>query len=592
MGRRVKKSGSNFREKPDVAKSATKTNAGGKAATAEPPKTEEPKTPESSPSNSGPKWVGSEPGSTARTASPSNDPDWYSLDLPMLMDAASMPYSYPMGDTIDMYSGAGSAGQVSFGDLKERTSVPGICSLVTKMTIGHSRTKLDAANVCANAFYTHVRYVNSGRKNYDPADLMIYAMTISDIISFIMWCQRLYGYMFTYSQRNKYISRALVEANHVNADDLRNNLANFRYWLNAFINKVSAFVVPANIAIFKRRAFLFQGYYLENPDGNIKDQLYQMVPDGFYNFALASNGAGMLSYKRIDRTGAFLNVSDLITMGEAMLAPIWGDEDFGLMSGDILKAYEGNIIGLAPLAADYMVLPIHDKYVLSQFKNATVMPTYTNAEAGFTYSVDGLDFFSGDINQDLHGNLVCSEIIAANNTDSAEYQRRVYGAAVMSKICSVETPQPTPADTIEATRLMLNSELITAKHNNIPEPMGELICGDAIITRVIYSSYYTDANAILHSKRDDVRYSVIELDAGGLPTSAEFETLSLNAMFWYAPILYSSTEGAGGSVSHLRVRSNVDNYTLIGYNELKKMHECALLSLFYVPGVAKMISNA
>lgn len=589
MGRR-KRTGSNYRGKPAKEKEAPRTNSGAKSETPTEQVVRDDKSSTDSKSADATAKGTYIDHPTARSAS--NDPAWYSVDLPMMLDAASLPYSNPLGDPLDQYAAAGTAGQLGFDSLKERYAIPGICSLVTKMTIGHSRTKLDAANVCANAFYTHVRYVNSGRKNYDPADLMIYALAISDIIAFIMWCQRLYGYMFTYSQRNKYISRALLEANHVDADDLRMNLANFRYWLNAFINKVSAFVVPADIAIFKRRAFLFQGYYIENPEGNIKDQLYQMVPDGFNHYALDANGSGMLEYSRIDRSSTLLSVTDIMAMGDAMLNPIWGDEDFGLISGDILKAYEGNIIGLAPLAADYMVLPIHDRYVLSQFKNATIAWTADNTNA-VSYTVDGNDYKSGDVNQDLHGNLICSEIVLAVSASSAVDKRRRWSGPAIAKVCSIESAQPTPEDTIEATRLMLNSELITAKYNNLPEPLAELISGDAIVQAVIYSSYKTDANGVITTDNITVNNTTEEISASGVPSASVFKQIATINKFKYAPMIYTVKEGNNTSnVTDVHLQCNVDNFTVIGYNVLKKMHECALLSLFYVPGVAKILSNS
>ena len=53
-----------------------------------------------------------------------------------------------------------------------------------------------------------------------------------------------------------------------------------------------------------------------------------------------------------------------------ILTPLLTGEDFGIMSGDILKAYgaEG-ILHLAALSADYSVLPVYSPEVLQQIHN-------------------------------------------------------------------------------------------------------------------------------------------------------------------------------------------------------------------------------
>lgn len=530
--------------------------------------------------------------SYARSA---NDPEWYNADPQLLMDSASFPYAYPFGDVLRFLDGTVSIGNKTINEGPYRKfAIPGICSLSIKPSLGYSFNKNDAPNVCANAFFTHVRVANSGRKNYEAVDLMMYALSIAEIYSFVFWCERLYGYMFTYSQRNKYIARALLEANGVKYTSMLNNLANFRYWLNAFINKICAWVVPADINIFKRRAFMYSSVYLENPDGNIKDQLYQFIPDGFYRFQLDETSRGKLQYKRFDEwsSGELIDVEEIFNIGNWMIENINGDEDFAIMSGDILKAYgTERIIGMSAMPEEVYITPTHDALVLSQFRNATVLNTYRGGDAPYIYETadNTFEFPSGDIAQDNNGNIICYELISTDGPNHV-------CTAVMNKILNVENPLPGPADSIEASRL-----LFSVKDNLSPfkikvakdswtkdKTLPTFTCGCDYVTNVRITVYGQDAN--LNPTMQQYNYNCNVFNEPQSDPIHQYMDY-MWSMFKYTPNRFMPISSpAATGVDAPRLISNVDNYTIISYNEVQKMHECALLSLFFVPGVAKMVN--
>lgn len=555
--------------------------------------------------------TGSKPGdpgdaSKAEVPSDKNDPEWYNADPALLLDSASFPYAYPLGDVVNLNFGE-SGGSFNMAEANYH-AISGLCTLRIKPTYGRSRDMKDALNVCANAFYTHVRYVNSGRKNYDASDLMLYALFWADVYSAIFWAQRLYAIAFTYSQRNKYLGRALLKANGVDADDFYNNLANFRYRLNSYINKVSSFVVPANINIFKRRAFMYTGLYLENRDNNIKDQLYMFVPDGFYKFALDADGKGMLEYNQlyVESQGLY-TTTDVIDILEGLLSNIMGDEDFGLMSGDILKAYGTNIIGLSSMAEEQYIMPMHDPFVLSQFKNASIcnweMMCYGSRKIKVRESADDTHFTTtGDLCQDMHGKLKCTEAVNVNT--SGDYPKQQFSRYLNSnKLISVENPTPGPADSIEASRLIVSEKAFT-KTQAAEEKYGYTV-GQALHVLVTGSEFVVQANNYhFDTATEDLvwfrqRGNIIGVPSGsasfndinGSGTLAEQTLCALQ--FKYAPLLIAwrgSVSSGTIKITDIYPLSNIDNYTLVSHDEISKMHECALLSLFFVPGVAKMVN--
>lgn len=520
-----------------------------------------------------------------------NDPEWYARDNQLVIDAASIPFSQPLGDKVNFfdpsfnvynwgitdYFGSGTGNGEAF---------PGILTAKTKSSFGGSYNVRSPLNVAANMLYTHVRYMNSGRKNYDPADLMIYVGSMADVFSYLVWMERIYKKAFIYSQRNKYIGDALLKSEHIDADDIKKNLANMRYWINTFINKVASYAIPSDIYYFNRRAWIYGSIYLENPDANIKDQLYQFSPDGFYRFELDANSAGMLKYYILDEIQTLpatgYTFSDLTKIGEFLMANITGDEDFGLMAGDIIKAFDGRIIGLAPLPEESDLIPVYSEYVLEQFHNATII----GSERGANQSADHL----GDVTQDSGGLLIEWEGIHDDSGGGTYSQRHEYKAAtlMMNKLLTVNTPTPNPIDVMECSRMLISNNGIYLANGNRYVTFN---CGADYVTSVEIT--WIDLNGDVQSGTPfNWGTNAENIDK---ITSAMLKSKCRLSLFKYAPINYlysrTGTEGtSGGTISDVNVIGNVNNYTILHEDVIAKLHEVALLSMLSVPGVAKMIN--
>nr|QQM99849.1 putative capsid [Picobirnavirus sp.] len=503
---------------------------------------------------------------------PRNDPEWYNRDPSLLRDAASIPFSVPFGQPLVLAT----RGQTfftknvtSYGmNIRENlaTVIPGICTLKLRPSYGKQLTRLDPLNVAANALYTHVRYVNSGRKNYDPADLMLYALTFADVYSMVMWLQRLYGYAFLYSQKNWYIGKYMIEANGIPAEELKTNLANFRYWLNSFINKVSSYAVPADILFFKRRAFLYSNFYIENPYGNIRDQLYQCVPDGFGKFALDSTGAGSIVPYKLPAN--ITTLQQLISYCEGIFENIDGDEDFGLMSGDILRAYGENILHLGDLGEDGGLLPVYDPYVLSQFKNAVVCHGLHRGDNTQTYTFNDKVCVFGDVCQGGDGVLYSLEKPDWTNS------KGLSAVVAANQLINVENPEPNVGDVVEATRLHSHYYVATST-------IGYVIGGGTeIVVDVIISMNPND-----HRSYGEYYYN------GYVPyRTVVAYNVFVESMFKYAPIDYLVVHNQDStSIGGFEPAANLENVAIISAQQLARINEAAMLSLFYVPGVAKLV---
>nr|UVJ88920.1 putative capsid protein [Picobirnavirus sp.] len=522
-----------------------------------------------------------------------NDVAWYARDPRLVLDAARIPWNKPFGSMIDVDTyNTNITSKLSIDSGATKMSVPGICTVHLKPSFGSNTVQTDPLNVCANALYTHVRVAASGRKNYDPSDLMMYVASFADIYSFLVWCERMYYAAYMYSQRNYYYGKRMLEAEGVNPQQIVTNLANFRYWINSIINRISSYALPGDITVFQRRVFLYSNWYIENASGNMKDQLYQFTPDGFYRFDFNSNnGAGKLAYTPINRSNLYNNtIAYLSNYFDTLMQNVTGDEDFGLMSGDIIKAYGTNLIRLNQINEEGELLPVYDPYVLSQFKNAAIADVIRGNSGAVIAGI----FTAGDVEQDISDGLIKSFEVLDPTVSS---NRDAIFAIHTPLICSTEMADPDVGDVLELTRLKI-SDGGWYSENGVPKYQ-MLKTGTEIAVKCTIT-YQMESLVSSYSKRwvDQSfasNFVFIDSDDPTVPPKINSWVVSFIQAFKYAPIMflvheaYESVQGTY-TLNTWVPAANLDNNTSIGSSEMNRIHEVALLSLFYVPGIAKLVS--
>lgn len=499
------------------------------------------------------------------TSKSGNDPTWYASNPILLRDAASYPFSYVTGATSIHDPAVWNDSNI---EIKPTDQVPGIASLHVYPTIGTAVNATDPINVASQSVYSFVRHANSGHANYDPADLMLYILAMANMYAFLVWCQRLYGYSLTYDQRNRYIPKDLIRTNNVDPDDLNNNLANFRFWINTLIAKMVSFAVPATMSVFSRMSFMYSDYYIEGT--SIKEQLYQFVPEGFYKFGIDAESMGNLTFEKFDWT-KLMSVKDIMDYGDSLFNAIWSQEDFGIMSGDILKAYGDNIIKLSQIPEAYSMIPKFDPMVLTQIKNADIVrvePSRISQSAT-----------TGNIVQTLipTGYTTSEKYYGTNTTLPSEVVPVVNaGMVCMLKdynVLTVDTDQPTPDVVIEATRLKVAYDSYKAW----------LKAGTEIITRVMMTSQPgkdIEVPPILLS------YCNSTDDKATMSSVRKVDEVARN--FHYMPKLWFMTKVYGANKLITDCVFDVDNFTVLSAEDVIKLHEAATVNMFAVPSIGKV----
>lgn len=474
-----------------------------------------------------------------------NDVSWYAKNDNMLRDSASFSYNNPLGNTIPWAQITGTA----YSGLD---SVPGLMSLVYVPGIGFSSNSASPANLAAQNIYTYVRYMNSGAKNYDQADLMLYLLALDSIYTMWNWAKRVYGYARTYSTKNNYLPTAFAAADGVNLDSIVGNMADFRMRLNSLAAQISSFCVPAVMPLFVRHSWLASNLYADSYVS--KAQLYQFVPGGYYVYDETGNpNGGQLLFKQTppmsgDTYWTYSKICDVI---KSMLDAVAYSEDIGVMSGDILKAYgQDKLFKITPLEPDYMVAPVYNEEVLNQIHNSTFIGSCTTSTLNVTQDpTTGFLIYKPEVTQ--------ARVLAMDGT---------------KYMLNMPWEEVTPANNMVGSRLTAGWSVIGS--GDTAKNLLTCVGSEFITARKIY--YRTSAGAL-----SSLSYQNYLSVAQG---NSEMTTLAALSQFDWHPITPLAV-ASGSTISVVGVLGDISNYTIVDQYNLEAMHTTALLSEFNVPQI-------
>lgn len=405
--------------------------------------------------------------------SANNDLTWYSKNSQLLFDSANINYPFPVGSKIK-FDYQDETGNRDAHNLEYY--LPGIYQIIWRPSVGISTSEASAVNIAARNVYSYIRQANSGAKNYDSTDLMLYLLAMDSCYAFHAFMIRLYGVIRNTAVTVRYMPEALTRVCGGNYADLTAHLADLRYYINFFGARLGAMAVPNNMYYFTRHRWMSSNVYADEPSA--KPQLYVFVPEGFYKFGYDKDKAGKLFYTPLgatpdgrtseDAKDRGLTFEQLRTYGENLLKQVIGDEDFNIMSGDILKAYSNNIVAIPTITEDY---------VTGYFYSPEVLEQIHNLQAHNTEWQDGTwDIKQSSTKDFLIFNPACTMKVT-----------------VPEVFIDSKADVPTPGDTMILTRLtsMLKPSA------QLPDMENELAtCGSEVVTNCFEYQYVTSTDTV------------------------------------------------------------------------------------------------
>lgn len=476
-----------------------------------------------------------------------NDVNWYVTNPQLLRDVASFSFANPAGFPLDLGKSI-----VTNPDYY----VPGIAVLKLAPSIGKSTGYASAANIAYVNQYAFIRHANSGARNYEFADLGISQLAVGQFFAYLASLVRIYGVAYTYSRQNRYFGYALLKALGTDPANIVNNLAEFRAGLNRIIEKCKFIAVPKDQAVYQRWIFVESAIYVDQKDLT-KAQFYLTDFEGYWKWSsTASTNGSSLTYEKVSANRTF---SDLLAYAEDLLDAILQDEDCGTIYGDILKSYGSEaLMTISPVAADYKVLPIYSEEVLLQIQNANIVGNVVESTMGVSQSQanNGAIMFNPGVTQD-------------NNAK----------ARACNPIITIPAESPTPEAIMVSTRLTPTMVYDDARALVSFDSMGTEI---PVSMRIWTKSGTTDPDTVYF----DVTNQVAITQQWSTNQLAELiKQMSALDKFAYHPgvnvvqWMGTSNEKSPKFIGNFK---DLTNYTVMTYNDLRKLHDVAVMSELYV----------
>lgn len=300
-----------------------------------------------------------------------NNIEWRTSDAVMTELVGRLPFGVPSGlpQTLNCDRGNQSA-------TIQRT-LPGIMSIRTRLCVGGNTAALNynsAINLAGRKLYSFIRHANSGSKNYEAADLTIYLIAIQQALGLLGWLQRLYAIINAYSATNRYTPRALVSAMGVDFDDMIANQPQLKYLIAWFGRAIGALAFP-DLRIMHAS---YEAYkWIIRDSDSPKEQFYILDSAGFakYDPVLTTVGGGITYTTSQSWCDPYSpsKFAALTTYVHEIMDVLLSDEDCGIISGDILKAYRDGGLFTVEAFGDYDPI-VKDEEILQQIHNAHIIP--------------------------------------------------------------------------------------------------------------------------------------------------------------------------------------------------------------------------
>lgn len=534
-----------------------------------------------------------------------NDVAWYVFDEQILKDLCNLAFSNMLGLPVRL------------GNVPKASIISQLMTINYVPTIGYSDGPTSGYNLAIRNLYTVVRHKNSGHTNYEAPDLGIYLFATTEVAANIIECERALALANSYMIKNRNMPKRLLATLGIDADDLSANAASYRGRLNILTARLASLCIPKDYKYFQRRIWMASKTFKDHE--STKAIAFIFKSQGMWQFdAHGLSTGGSLKFNRWATTVQKLSVR--LNTIETCLNAITEDEDMNIMSGDILKAFGSAALQqfaftpeaeqLFPQFVEEMLPQIHNLVTIpSLFGSQTHVMTdfISNVALDVSYVMSGPDAWitqkdgyavfapsAGTVRYQTDDGVHCGVDITYN--DGHEIPK-VTGRLFLNSY--KETPEP--KDVMIATRL--RSNYYFSEYSYTPEETKKGVKASPI--HMVTTTLTAFGSEIVES----ITVGVVDPDAiGGYKTHNYCNIGIINTSQWssntilknlisygaqiaqidWAPITYNFVfDEVTGVISDHTFFGDLDNYTLLDDDVLRRMHETAILAEFTTPVVAE-----
>lgn len=480
-----------------------------------------------------------------------NDPSWYNLNKQLVADAASLSYHTPLATTMSStLIGTNTANpRISAVCLKVQLS-PGIGGY--DLSGGPSAASIynSSVRVAAQNLYAWVRHANSGASNYEASDLMMYLLAMDSAYAMYAWGRSIYRMANSATSYNFTWLEDIAAATAVNLTDFRSNLANMRTFLNLCATRLNALSVPNNLSYFNRHIWMFSNIFKDS----------EVDRCSYYVFFPNSRGVYVPAQSRINYYALpnLLNFQQYVGMMNEIINVLMSDEDIGIISGDIRKAYgSSSLFTIENTPVDDYVEPFYSEEVLTQISGATLCGELNEGSFDICQTYNGY-IYQGTYTDSTSLPTLTQLYPIVSTAGTSAYQH-------LGWVVNMYSNDPSPDDNMVATRLMAQVASTTIDHTTFRLVT---LAGSEFITTAVVVGYIAGNTRYTFTVTDFKDYD------------ANLSSL-LPQSDWFPQFIYNVDVSSASTFSYYV--SDLSNYAVISAEQLRNMHNVALMSLFAIP---------
>lgn len=454
---------------------------------------------------------------------------------------------------------------------------PGILTYKIAPSVGHATSGDDPITQAGRYLMAFLRRGRSGVAPYQPADLMMHLISIAQVDAFILFMKRAYGIANSQNYLNKYIPKALLNAQNIDYDDLIMHMSDYVGYVNFLITKVNAYFVPNNMPYFSYYGSLFNNVYIESE--SIKDQMYQYTPWSFWQYRedvgeTSGDVTTTLQPMMITGSARMMTAQDLFQFGLELLEPIMTSESAVQMQSDLRNAFgEAGLEHPAYIDSAYTVDPVNNYAVLEQMKNASILSTLRTLY-GFTAPA------VSQVTQVNNSYILSPQQVIVSDSGS-QYANQAAVAAVLNRalIMSTIVPNPDASVVMEDTRLMADIDVDFTSDGDMLTINVE--SSSVLVMEAVISVKEPGGTVKLLSVPDVALFgSTVSINNVDL-----FQTFTYLRSFKFSPKVFSGLMSQDGKATMNPMVWDFDNYAVIDGSILRNLNLLDFWTLFNIPNV-------
>ena len=495
----------------------------------------------------------------------SNDASWYYTTEAVGQQVGNIPYSLMtgLGVPLDMKQYSSETDPAGVYTNSAVVANGSICTIHYLPSIGVTKSSVDGINTAARQLYSVIRMKNSGAKNYEAPDVMMYVLAMRDIYRQYFEAYRALGVAQSFTALNRNLPDRLLYAMGINAADLRANFAQYAARLNILGAKINALPVPKYFDIFKRTALLASNVFSDST--SVRGQFYVFRSFVNYTWSGTTSTTGTeLVANRISSRG--INMSTALDNLTTAIEAIYSDNDAGTMGGDILKAFESDLYQVPEF--NYQGLePVYEETILSQIENMSFL---CNATALYSSS----PFEDANLNVTQSNGLMkfAPKVISTDfGNTTADGESRW---ALRTILINSHKDNPTYKDSIEYTRLISTYD-ITGEST--------LVRLESSGTEIVYMlTVHLAANTNTISYLDINTMGMLGATTVAAVSSEDKRKLAALEQFDWHPFLYIGTNSNTDKTYGVsQIAGDLRWYSTVQPETISKIHDVAILSLYF-----------